>query len=141
MSGQTVSASVEISGSPGQVWNALTDPDLIRQYFFGTQVESTWQVGAPITWSGEYDGHRYRDLGEVVEVVPEKRLVVTHFSPMTGQEDVAENYHRVTYELEPQGESTRVTLEQDNTPPGSVDEFRGNWETMLGSLKELVERG
>ena len=39
MSGQTVSASVEISASPGQVWNALTDPDLIRQYFFGTTVD------------------------------------------------------------------------------------------------------
>jgi uncharacterized protein YndB with AHSA1/START domain len=52
MSGQTFSASVEISASPRQVWNAITDPDLIKQYFFGTQVESTFEPGSPITWSG-----------------------------------------------------------------------------------------
>ena len=141
MSGQTVSASVEISASPGQVWNALTDPALVRQYFFGTEVETTWEPGSPITWSGEYDGHPYRDHGEVVDVVPEQRLVVTHFSPSTGQEDVPENYHRVAYRLEDRGDRTHVTLEQDNTPPESVEDFRTNWETMLGNLKELVERG
>ena len=141
MTAQTVSANVEISASPGQVWNALTDPELIRQYFFGTEVKTTWEPGSPITWSGEYDGHEYQDKGEVVEVVPEERLVVTHFSPMTGQEDKPENYHRVTYELEDEGDKTRVSLEQDNAPEESADEFRANWETMLGNLKELVERG
>jgi uncharacterized protein YndB with AHSA1/START domain len=141
MSGQTVSASVDVSASPGQVWNAITDPDLIKKYFFGTQVESTFEPGSPITWSGEYDGKSYRDHGEVLEAVPEERLVVTHFSAMSGQDDVPENYHRVTYQLEDAGDSTRVTLEQDNTPEEAVDDFRTNWETMLGNLKELVERG
>jgi uncharacterized protein YndB with AHSA1/START domain len=141
MSGQTVSASVEISASPRQVWNAITDPDLIKQYFFGTEVESTFEPGSPITWSGEYDGHGYQDHGEVLEAVPQEHLVVTHFSPTSGQEDVPENYHRLSYRLQDEGESTRVTLEQDNTPAESVDDFRTNWETMLGNLKELVERG
>lgn len=141
MSGQTVSAQVEISASPAQVWNAMTDPDLIRRYFFGTRVETTWEPGTPITWSGEYDGKAYQDKGEVVEAVPEERLVVTHFSPMTGQDDVPENYHRISYQLERDGDVTRLRLEQDNTPDGSVEDFRANWETMLGNLKELVERG
>jgi len=141
MSGQTVTSEVEISASPGQVWNALTDPDLIRQYFFGSTVETTWEPGAPITWSGEYDGTSYQDKGEVIEVVPEQRLVVTHFSPMTGQDDVPENYHRLTYSLEREGDATRLTLEQDNTPEESVEDFQSNWDTMLGNLKELVERG
>jgi hypothetical protein len=74
-------------------------------------------------------------------VEPERRLVVTHFSPMSGQEDVPENYHRITYRLDDEGDTTRLTLEQDNTPPASVDEFRSTWQTMLGNLKDLVERG
>lgn len=141
MTGQTVSASVEISASPGQVWQALTEPDLIREYFVGTQVETTWEPGSPITWSGEYDGRSYEDKGEVVEVVPEERLVVTHFSPLSGQEDRPENYHRLTYRLSDEGDATQVTLEQDNTPSASVEEFTATWETMLGNLKELVESG
>jgi uncharacterized protein YndB with AHSA1/START domain len=141
MSGQTITAEVEISASPQQVWSALTDPELIRQYFFGSTVETSWEPGTPITWSGEYDGTSYQDKGEIIEVVPDQRLVVTHFSPMTGQDDVPENYHRLTYSLEKEGDATRLTLEQDNTPEESVGDFQSNWDTMLGNLKELVERG
>jgi uncharacterized protein YndB with AHSA1/START domain len=141
MSGQSVNVEVEVSASPGQVWQALTDPDLIRQYFFGSTVDTTWEPGTPITWSGEYDGTSYQDRGEVIEFVPAQRLVVTHFSPMSGQEDAPENYHRLTYQLEADGDRTRLSLEQDNTPPGAEEQFRTNWETVLGNLKELVERG
>jgi uncharacterized protein YndB with AHSA1/START domain len=141
MTGQTVSASVEISASPGQVWNALTDPDLIRQYFFGTQVDTTWEPGSPITWKGEYEGKQYEDKGEVLEVVPEQQLVVSHFSPLSGQEDRPENYHRLEYRLDDEGDTTKVHLEQDNAPAEQVEDFQATWETMLGNLKELVERG
>ena len=141
MSDHVAHAETEISASPQQVWDALTDPEAISSFMFGSKVDTDWEEGSPITWSGEYDGKSYQDKGEVLEVEPEKRLVVTHFSPMTGQADVPENYHRVTYRLEDEGDRTQVTLEQDNTPAGSEEEFRTNWETMLGNLKELVESG
>jgi len=141
MTGQTVTASVEISASPGQVWNALTDPDLIRKYFFGTQIDTTWEPGSPITWKGEFEGKQYEDKGEVLEVVPEQQLVVSHFSPLSGQEDRPENYHRLEYRLADEGDTTRVHLEQDNAPAEQVADFQATWETMLGNLKELVERG
>jgi len=141
MSEQTISVGVEIDAPRDQVWNALTDPEIVRQYFFGTTLETTWEPGTPITWSGDYDGHSYQDRGEVLEVVPGERLVMTHFSPVSGGEDVPENYHRLEYRLKDLGGATYLSLDQDNTPAGSVEEFRANWEQMLANLKEVVERG
>ncbi len=61
-------------------------------------VETTWEVGAPITWSGEYEGKAYEDHGTVLAGdVRAQVLSTTHFSPLTGKEDVPENYHTVTY--------------------------------------------
>lgn len=139
MAGRTVTAEVEISAPPDRVWDALTDPQTIQQYFFGSRVETTWEPGTPITWSGEYGGHAYQDHGEVLEVVPEQRLVVTHFSPLAGQPDVPENHHRISYRLEAGDDGTRLTLEQDNTPDESVEDFRANWQSMLERLRQVVE--
>ena len=74
-------------------------------------------------------------------MVPPERLVVTHFSPLTGLDDVPQNYHRLEYRLQSRGDRTLLTLEQDNTPEGSEDEFRTNWQQMLAGLKDVVERG
>jgi len=142
MTGHVATAEVDISASPAQVWHALTDPDLIEKYMFGSHVESTWNPGDPITWTGEYDGKPYEDKGEVLAVEPEHRLEVTHFSPLTGQDDVPENYHRLVYELDDRGDTVHLTLSQDNN--GSEDEASHsaeNWQSMLTGLKELVERG
>lgn len=142
MTGQIATADVDISASPAQVWTALTDPMLIKKYFFGAEVETTWEPGTPITWRGEYDGKPFEDHGEVVEVVPEQRLVVTHFSPLSGQEDHLDNYHTVSYELRDIGDRTHVTLKQDNNPDEqAASESQATWETALRGLKELVERG
>ena len=142
MNGHVATAEVDISASPSQVWNALTDPALIEKYMMGSHVETSWQPGDPITWKGEYDGREYEDHGEVVAVEPQRRLEVTHFSPLTGQEDKPENYHSVEYTLSDRGDRVHVTLRQDNN--GSEDEATHsaeNWQQMLDGLKELVERG
>lgn len=124
------------------MWKALTDPGLIRKYLFGADVETTWERGTPIRWKGEYDGRKCEDEGEVVEVVPQEKVTVTHFNPLTGQEDKPENYHTVTYQLIDKGDWTTVHLEQDNNPdPEAAAESQENWDTVLSGLKELVESG
>jgi uncharacterized protein YndB with AHSA1/START domain len=135
------SATVTVDAPAHQVWRGLTDPALIAEYMFGSQVVTDWQVGSPIVWKGEYEGRAYEDKGEVLEVEPDRRLSVTHFSPMTGQEDVPGNYHRVTYELSEDGGRTLLRLTQDNA--GSEEEAAHsaeNWRTMLDGLKRAVEQ-
>lgn len=59
---------VTIHAPVDAVWRALTEPELVKQYLYGTQVETDWQVGSPITWRGEWKGQPYEDKGEVLAV-------------------------------------------------------------------------
>jgi uncharacterized protein YndB with AHSA1/START domain len=142
MADHVASATIEIAAPSGEVWTALTDPEQIAKYMFGSRVVTDWQPGSPIVWKGEYEGKKYEDKGEVVEIEPERRLKVTHFSPLSGQEDIPANYHTVLYELENHGAKTRVSLNQDNNSSEEAAEHsKANWEKMLAGLKEVVEAG
>ena len=140
MTGIVATAETTIAAPPSAVWAALTDPVQIKQYMFGSTVETDWQPGSAITWSGEYEGRSYQDKGEVITFDPPHRLEVTHFSPLSGAEDVPENYHRVTYTLTPDARGTRVVLTQDNNPDqDAADHSAQNWQSMLAGLKRHVE--
>ena len=140
MADHVATAETVIEASPAEVWKALTDPELIKKYMFGSEVVTDWQPGSPITWKGEYEGKPYEDKGEILEVEQERRLKLTHFSPMSGEEDRPENYHTLVYELEPDGDKTRVQLSQDNNASEEAAEHsKSNWEKMLAGLKEVVE--
>jgi len=140
MTGLVAAAEIEIAAPASAVWQALTDPARIKEYFMGATVETDWQPGSAITWSGEYNGKPYQDKGTIIEAQPERLLVLTHFSPMTGQPDLPENYHTMTYRLAGDGGRTHLSLSQDNN--GSDDEVehsRSTWQNMLEALKGVVE--
>jgi uncharacterized protein YndB with AHSA1/START domain len=140
MTNLTASAEIDIAASPTQVWQALTDPALIKKYFMGADVVTDWKPGSTITWKGEYQGKEYEDKGEIIDVVPEERLQHTHFSPLSGQPDEPENYHTLTYSLEQHGKSTKVLLTQDNNGSDEESERAGSsWAAMLDGLKQTVE--
>jgi uncharacterized protein YndB with AHSA1/START domain len=141
MSGHVATAECEIDAPPDKVWRALTDPELIKKYMFGSEVKTDWQPGSPITWKGEFEGREYEDKGEIISVDPGRRLEVTHFSPLTGQEDRPENYHRVRYELQQTAGGTSVRLSQDNSSSAEEAEHSAaNWQMMLDGLKNVVEQ-
>jgi uncharacterized protein YndB with AHSA1/START domain len=109
---------------------------------FGSQVETDWQVGSPITWSGEYDGTSFTDKGEILEVDEPDRLRMTHYSPMTGKPDEPDSYHTLDYRLEATDAGTRLTLDQDgNDSEEQAEQFAANWQAMLDQVKEYVEEG
>jgi uncharacterized protein YndB with AHSA1/START domain len=142
MTGYVASAAIEIDAPAPRVWNALTDPDQVRRFMFGAEVVTDWQPGGPIVWKGVYEGREYEDRGEILEVEVGRRLVVTHFSPLSGREDRPENHHTLTYELDDRGPTTHVRLSQDNNASeAEAEHSRGMWETLLNGLKAAVEGG
>ena len=142
MADHVAHAECEISAAPQQVWDALIDPHAISAFMFGAKVDTDWAEGSPITWSGEYDGTPYQDKGEILEVDEGRRLRMTHYSPLSGQDDVPENYHTLDYRLEENGATTRLSLDQDgNDSAEQADQFAANWQMMLDQVKEYVESG
>ena len=140
MTGHIATARVEIHAAPDRVWQALTDPAQIAEYMMGSRVETDWQPGSTITWNGEWDGHSYQDKGEVLQVEAGRLLEVTHYSPMSGQDDVPENYHTVRYELGSFGEVTTVDLTQDGCSDAEqAKQFSQNWQGMLEGLRKVAE--
>jgi uncharacterized protein YndB with AHSA1/START domain len=136
----TAKATTTIHAPASKVWAALTKPSLIKQYLFGTDVISDWRVGSPITYEGEWEGKPFEDKGEILKIEPEKLLMSTHWSPLSGVPDRPENYHTVTYTLSERGDSTEVTITQDNnsTQEEKVHSEK-NWKTVLDGMKSLLE--
>jgi uncharacterized protein YndB with AHSA1/START domain len=140
MSSLISKASTTINASPEKLWDALTNPEIVKQYFFGTNQQSDWKVGSDITWTGEWEGKQYKDKGKILDVVPGKRLQYTYFSSMMGEEDRPENYRTVTFDLSGNGNTTDITITQDNN---KSEESRAhseqNWKMILDELKKLLE--
>lgn len=88
----TINAPLEI------VWEALTNPAIVKQYFFGSELVTDWKVGNPIVFQGEWEGQKYKDKGEVLEYEHNKKLSYSYLSNWSGKEDLPENYLWVSYE-------------------------------------------
>jgi len=129
-----------IRTTPAKLWQALIDPEFTRRYWAATWQESEWKAGAP--WRIMIPDGRVGDSGKVVEIEPEKRLVLSwrnEFQP----ELRAEGYSRLTYELEKVGESVKLTVIHEIDKPGSkfIEAVSSGWPHILSSLKSLLETG
>lgn len=138
--GYIARSSTTINAPKDKVWDALTDPQAITQYMFGTKVTSDWKPGSSISWKGEWEGKSYEDKGVIVRALPSQELEYTHYSPMAGLPDEPENYHTVTIELSGE-EHTHVTLSQDNNSSEEEKQHsEKNWSQMLAGLKKYAEK-
>ncbi len=130
----TIDAPIEV------VWRALTTPDVIKEWFFGVETETDWEVGSPLIHRGEYQGKPYEDKGEIVSFDPPKRLVHTHWSDLSGTPDELENYQEVTWALDDRDGLTELTVSERNLPSEQAKAVSDeSWTMVLGNLKKLLE--
>ena len=142
MEQKLVSKSSTIINAPvNKVWEALTNPALIKQYLFGTNTITDWKKGSPITYEGEWEGKAYKDKGNIIDIIPEKLLHTTYWSSIGGKEDKPENYNNVIYEVKPENSGTLITISQDNIANEAEREHMNqNWGMVLESMKKMLEK-
>ena len=128
-----------IRATPETIWSALTTPEIQRKFWFGGHQESEWKAGA--AWTMYMPEIGTTDAGQVLECEPPRRMVLkwrNEFRP----ELKATGFTRCTYEIEAQGEVTKLTVIHE--APGAspmIDAVSQGWPMILSSLKSLLETG
>jgi uncharacterized protein YndB with AHSA1/START domain len=130
---------IYIKTTPERLWEAITDAELRSRYTFGVRVESDWTPGS--TYEGRGFGAEDPILGgENLEVDPPRRLVQS-YDALWSDEVRAAGTSRVTWEIEPVGDSCRLVVTHDELPETASDEIYGGWPMILSGLKTLLETG
>lgn len=136
----TLEVSIVIQASKASVWKALTDPDQIKKYLFGTETVSDWNVGSPITFSGVWEGKSYMDKGTILQIETGKILKYNYWSSFSGTEDKPENYANIVYSLEEKNGKTVFSILQDGIKTKEArDHSEQNWKMVMNNLKNLLE--
>jgi uncharacterized protein YndB with AHSA1/START domain/DNA-binding transcriptional ArsR family regulator len=130
---------IYIRTTPERLWDAITDGETRAKYNFGSRVDSDWKPGSRMEMSHpNADG--LLGEGEVLEVDPPRRLV--HTLVALWSDDVKrEGASRVTWDIEPVGDSCRLTVTHDELREGANEELYGGWPMILSGLKTWLETG
>jgi uncharacterized protein YndB with AHSA1/START domain len=129
-----------IASTPAKVWKALTEGELTRQYWKHTN-ESDWKRGSKWKHVADDGKGTVRLVGQVVEVIPNKRLVLT-WGEVTDAGDPT-RHSRVALEIEALGDMVRLTVTHDELQPDSdmARSISEGWPRVLSSLKSFLETG
>ena len=138
---KTSDAIVKILAPASKVWLALTVPDLVKQWQYGSDLLTTWEPGTPIVFRNEWNGQVFEQKGTVLEFIPGSRLKYSLFFPRPGLQDVPENHFFMTYELTESNGHTSLLFRQEDPRPSSPGASSGGdgGPDVLADLKALVE--
>jgi uncharacterized protein YndB with AHSA1/START domain len=130
---------IYIKTTPERLWEAITEAELRQKYNFGVGVSSDWTPGSRYEAVHPGAGITISE-GENLEVDPPRRLVQS-FTALWSDEVKSEGTSRVTWEIEPVGDSCRLTVTHDQLRESANDELYGGWPMILSGLKTLLETG
>ncbi len=130
---------IYIKTTPERLWDAITDSDIRSKYSFGVRIDTDWTRGSRYATSHPSNAGPLVE-GENLEVDPPRRLVQS-MRALWGEDVKREGTSRVTWEIEPVGDSCRLTVTHDQLREGANDELYGGWPMILSGLKTWVETG
>jgi uncharacterized protein YndB with AHSA1/START domain len=130
---------IYIKTTPDRLWEAITNSEMRSKYTFGVGITSDWTTGSSYE-AGHPEAGISISEGENLEVDPPRRLVQS-FNALWSEDVKAEGTSRVTWEIEPVGDSCRLTVTHDQLREGANDQIFGGWPMILSGLKTLLETG
>src|SRR5580692_10379942 len=128
---------IYIKTTPARLWHAITDTEMRGKWNFGLVVTSEWKRGSRIEGSG---GDALIFEGEVLEIDPPRRLVQS-MRALWGDDVKSEGTSRITWEIEPIGDSCRLTVTHDQLREDANAQLYGGWPMVLSGIKTLLETG
>lgn len=134
-----ISYQAIINAPVSKVWDALTKPEIVKRYFFGSNLITDWKPGNSIYFTGEYEGRPYSDKGIVLEYKPNRSLSYSYLSNWSGLADKPENYLIVSYDVKEAGNGTELTITQTNYDEEKAKHAEQNWKSVIDALKGIVE--
>ena len=131
---------IYIRTTPERLWQAITDGELTKQYYYDSEVRSDLRVGSPFRYHAADDSLLLD--GEILEIDPPRRLVTT-FSAVWSPDVASDPPSRITYEIEPMGAACRLRMIHDgfDAETATYREVAGGWSPILSGLKTLLETG
>ena len=134
-------AKISIRAHPSRVWEGLTNPVLVKQWQWGSVLDTDWQVGRDIRFHSDWFGEVYDMQGKVLEVVPYELIRYSILVPGSGNEGTRDNCAIMTYRLEERNDATTLTISLEDNHSLLEDEqaFITNWGTVLTLLKFMIE--
>ena len=137
----TAKCRIQIDNTVDEAWKALVNPEIVEKYMLGSKQLSDWRKGSSIIWKKDFNGRKFEDKGEILEITPRKSLKYTHYSPASGRPDAPENYQTVSVTLKENAKGTTIELTSDNNASEKEKAMTEHiWAYYLRGLKIIMDK-
>jgi uncharacterized protein YndB with AHSA1/START domain len=137
----SVKKTVILHAPAYDVWRALIDPRLIKEYFFAVYVSGDWKEGNTIAYKGEWQGKKYESKAKVLQMEDQRLLRYSYWSNMSGLPDIPQHYHIITYFLQKEEENTVLTMTEENLAGQEMMQRSSRlWDEVFEKLQNLLEK-
>ncbi|MBZ4043789.1 SRPBCC domain-containing protein [Flavobacterium hibisci] len=133
-------STILIDTEKEKVWNALTKPELVKQWQYGSDLITDWKVGSEIRFRNVWENNIFEQWGKIIEVVPNKLIKYSLFFPRPNLEDKKENYFIMSYIISDFEHKIKLEIiKEDNRPDAVVEKESPEENPILQKLKEIAE--
>ncbi len=133
-------STIFINASIEKVWAAVTKPELVKLWQYGSELITDWQPGSDIKFSTRWEDKVFEQWGKVLEYKSNQSVSYSLFAPRPGIEDKPENYFIMSYVLSAENGQTKLEIIHEDNRPNAVQEApQGEENPVLQMLKNIAE--